>query len=198
MKSKYITFILMTISLKSYAGLWTWEGVGATKWLNGYPECGCYFSLQFSDKVTPKSAAHFDYQDISYQIVSLPKTDFLSDHSKTENEKLILESHLKYELGYLKKSSKNYDVKIKHQEWIKDQGLLYWNLIRKNNKESSQLVTLSMVSDKCVFYITSMVKDDNQVAESKAHILKIMNTLNIHVPTSKDEFEALISEFKPS
>ncbi|MCG7562407.1 hypothetical protein [Pseudoalteromonas sp. McH1-42] len=198
MKFKYISFILMALSLNGHAGMWAWENNGATKWLNGYPECQSYFSLKFAEKVAPKSATHFEYQATPYQIVAIPIASFTDKDAKKVGIKSILESHLEHEFNYLKHASKDHSVTVHQQAWLDGTELLYWHLKRHNDTEESHLVSLSTLSDLCVFYIVSMIESEDDIASTKENILSIIRTLDTHVPTSQTEFEALISQFKPN
>ncbi|ALU42358.1 hypothetical protein [Pseudoalteromonas rubra] len=197
MKFKYIGFILMALSVNGHAGMWAWVNNGATKWLNGYPECQSYFSLNFAEKVTPKSATHFEYQATPYQIVAIPIASFSDKDAKKAGLKSILESHLDHEFNYLKQASKNHVVTVHQQTWLDGSELLYWHLKRHNDAEVSHLVSFSTLSSQCVFYIVSMLESEGDIASTKENILSIIRTLNTHVPTSQAEFEALISQFKP-
>lgn len=200
MNKSLLFTILFTLSniVSASDVVWLWDNDGATKGLYPDQTCQCYFSLDFPDKVIPLVGTGFTLFDSNSQIVTLETSKVTGKKSKNKSLSSVLSMHLDYEYEHLKGVVGNDKLSIERSKWNKESKIMSWVLKRESKSSISYLVSNSIISSDCIFYLTSVSTEENMIPKLSEGQQKSLKTLRSHRPSSKAEAEKLLLEFGKS
>ncbi len=194
-----LTILLFIISSPCSAGagdvLWKWDDNGATDVLFIDGKCECYYSVSFSEKVTPQPGRRFVLSGSQSQIVTSKLDEFISGPSIPAGAEDILRTHLKYEHSHLQGVVGDAGINLVSATYNGIDNSLTWVLERPSKSGVSVIVSTSIVSDKCVVYVSSLVDSVNSVERIASLQAAIMQSLSLHRPTSQKEAESILSRY---